>query len=291
MKDWYTIMEICSWLWNQMFQYAYIRALSLRNHVRFKLNILWYEYDSLRKFELNIFNIKGNYANKNDLPYYFYRDSSPIRWMAARLNPYHHMESSNYFNPLKFRPKFLNIKKWYISWSFLSEKYFIDQWDKIKDDFVFIKQVSSQCKTVENTIKDLNTCSIHVRRWDYLKYPSIYPLLDKSYYTRAIEFIKGKIDNPMFVIFSNDVEYTNECFKDLKNKIIVDFNKWEDSRQDMYLMSKCKHNITANSSFSWWWAYLNNNKNKIIISPKEYFIKWHRYYNNDIFPDSWIKIW
>lgn len=291
MKGWYAIMEIWSWLGNQMFQYAYIRSLSSRNHINFKLNILWYDNNLFRKFELNIFKIKENYANRKDLPYYFYWSSSPIRGIAARLNHNHHLESSNYFNPIKFNPKFLNIKDWYISWSFLSEKYFVDQWDKIKDDFIFTKQISSQCRIVENTIKNLNTVSIHLRRWDYLKYPYIYPVLDYGYYDKAIKIIKENLDNPTFVIFSDDIDYANDFFKDLKNKIMIDCNRWENSRQDMYLMSKCKHNITAHSTFSWWWAYLNNNEDKIVISPKEWFVKWCHYYNNDIVPDSWIKIW
>ncbi len=286
----YVVMEIGGGLGNQMFQYAYVKALSKRNNISFKLNIFWYKNDSLRKYELDILNIKWQYAKDEDLPFYFYRKPSPIRWLVARLNINHHLEMSSYFNPLLFNPEYLNIKNWYISGVFLSEKYFVDQWDMIKDDFLFTKQISSQSKTVENVIKDLNTCSIHLRRWDYLKYPHIYPVLEHGYYDKAIKIIEQKLKNPTFVVFSDDIDYSNKFFKDLKNKIVVDFNRWEDSRQDMYLMSKCKHNITAHSTFSRWWAYLNNNGYKIVISPKEWFVKWCNYFNNDIVPDSWIKI-
>lgn len=283
-------MEIWAWLGNQMFQYAYILALQQRNNINFKLNILWYKNDISRKYGLNIFNVKSDYAKEKDLPYYFFWKASPLKWIAIRLDFQHHWESSDFFNTIKFKKRFLKIKGWYISWAFLSEKYFIDQWDKIKWKFLFKKTISTQTKIVENTMKNLNAVSLHLRRWDYLKYPNTYPILWHDYYDKAIETIKSKIDNPVFVIFSDDIEYCNKFFKDLENKIIVDFNRWENSRQDMYLMSKCKHNITAHSTFSWRWAYLNNNEDKIVISPKERFVKWCNYYNNDIVPDSWIRI-
>ena len=290
MKEKSCCIEVHSWLGNQMFIYAYVRALSLRNKTNFKLDISYYK-TYFRPYQLDIFNIKKNYANNKDIPFYKNRKPSIFKWGLVRIDPLFHWEWYMKKNPLKFDPKFLNIKRWYITWHFMSEKYFIDQREYIKNDFEFIKPISEKTKEVEKIVSNKhNTVSIHIRRWDFLKYPDCYPQIDYSYYEKAINIIKNRIDNPLFVICSDDLEYVYKNFGNLDNKIIIDFNRWENSWQDMYLMSKCKHNITAYSSFSWWWAYLNNNKNKIILCPEKRFVPQSHFYDNDIVPDNWIKI-
>lgn len=290
-KDYYCI-EMHSGLGNQMFIYAYIRALSLRNKTSFKLDISNYK-TYFRPYQLEIFDIKKSYANDEDIPFYQHRTNwviSHIKWILIHTDPQYHYEWWRNGDSIKFNPKFLNIKKWYISWHFLSEKYFSDQWDNIKSDFEFVKPISKKTKEIENIINSNNTISIHIRRWDFLKYPNIYKKLDYTYYKNAINMIIGKVKNPMFVIFSDDLDYVYKNFNNLENKIFINHNRWWDSRQDLYLMSKCKHNITANSSFSRRSAYLNKNPKKIIITPKTRFMPQSVYFYNDIIPNWWISI-
>ncbi len=274
------------WLWNQLFQYAFVKALSQRHKLNFMLDISQFEKNyKIRTFELENFNIEQKYATKKEIPFYEKMEDWVVKWLFTRLNPHHYYENNSIINPLLFNQKLLNIKNWYISWAFMSELYFKDEWKCIKSDFIFTKQTSDKTKEIEHIIKNQNSVSVHIRRWDYLKYPDIYPRLWIEYYNKAFNLIWNKVEKPFFVFFSDDIEYVIKKFSHISNSIFINHNKNHDSRQDMYLMSKCRHNITANSTFSWRWAYLNN-----IITPSQRFVKWHKYEKNNIIPNSWISL-
>lgn len=282
------IQKVIGWLWNQMFQYAFIKASSLRNNVDFKLDLSPYEYYKLRPYELEIFNIEKKYADKSEIPFYeryYYKNkylnyinNMFIKPFYIKLNKNHKAE-----NYLKFDHKFLNEKEWYFDWYFQCERYFDDFEPEIREDFVFSKPLSKKNTELLKSLEWRNIVSIHVRRWDYLKLKNIYNVCWLEYYDKSIQYILGKVKNPIFLFFSDDAKRVKENFK-WENYLFIDWNKWKDSRQDMALMSKCKHNIIANSSFSWWWARLNNYKNKIVIAPK---YRW-TVVNKDIVPKNWI---
>ena len=285
-------IEMHSGLWNQMFIYAYIRALSLRNKKEFKIDISNYNTYH-RPYQLEIFNIKKSYAKKSDIPFYQERNNwikRYLKWIFKRIDPKYHYENARTKYRLKFDKKFLNIKNWYISWHFLTDKYFSDQRNLIKDDFKFIKNISKETQNIENIISNNISVSIHVRRWDFLKYPKVYPQLENTYYEKAIKIMNEKLKEPLFIIFSDDLQYIRQNFNHIKNKIIVEHNRWDNSRQDMYLMSKCNHNIIAHSTFSRWWAYLNKHNDKIVISPKKWFQDESIFTKNDINCDEWILL-
>ena len=140
-------------------------------------------------------------------------------------------------------------------------------------------------------IRQHKSVSIHVRRGDYVNHPLFGGICDKAYYQRAITYIQEKTDCDYYIIFSNDIKWCEENLSALlmgKNVVFVNWNKGKDSYQDMYLMSRCNYNIIANSSFSWWGAWLNNNPEKIVVAPKI----WMKVLDNDfdIIPTSWIRI-
>jgi len=288
------IQKIIWWLWNQMFQYAFIKALSLRNKVDFKLDISWFN-TYFRPYELEIFDIEKKYATKNDVPFYEkifncnkYSWKSFVlcnytRLFLASLNKKHFFEKD-------FKNYFLNIEDWYIEWYFQSEKYFKDYEQEIRKDFNFIIKPSEKNIDTIKIIKNSNSVSLHIRRWDYLLNKNSYIwFLWLEYYKKSIKIIKGKIENPTFFVFSDDINWVKENLK-ISNKVYyIDWNKWNKSYEDMRLMSLCKHNIIANSSFSWWGAWLNSNKEKIVIAPKKWFNSNIRDYS-DIIPEKWIKI-
>ncbi|MPN39089.1 O-antigen biosynthesis glycosyltransferase WbnK [bioreactor metagenome] len=127
---------------------------------------------------------------------------------------------------------------------------------------------------------------MHIRRGDYVNtYSNYYHILDDTYYLNAIAYIRDKCTNTKLFVFSDDIEWAQNNYKDIENIIFVAQNK---SYEDMYLMSLCKHNIIANSSFSWWGAWLNENDNKIVIAPKKWFK--NEKMKNSILPKSYIKI-
>jgi hypothetical protein len=127
-----------------------------------------------------------------------------------------------------------------------------------------------------------NTCSIHVRRGNYVERQDFHPLQSIDYYKQAISIIG---ENTLFLIFSDDIEWCESNLDFIKNKIFISGNL---DYQDLYLMSMCNHNIIANSSFSWWGAWLNNHKDKKIIYPSLWFNNGPD--SSEIGGENWIKI-
>jgi hypothetical protein len=167
---------------------------------------------------------------------------------------------------------------------FQSEKYFKDYEDDIRKLFMSYKiELDDKIKDI---IENKNSCSIHVRRGDYLKSPDYHPTQNMNYYMKAIKKIPK---DSIFLIFSDDIQWCKENFPDLPEKFIfIEGNK---DYEDLFMMSHCKNNIICNSTFSWWAAWLNNNKEKIVIAPSVWFGKaYSNYDTKDIYCDGWIKI-
>ena len=152
-------------------------------------------------------------------------------------------------------------------------QYFADIREELTACFTFKNPLKGKNAEVLKTITSSNSVGIHVRRGDYLKKARYRGLCDVGYYTHAISSIKKNIDNPHFFFFSNDMEWCEEHLLPLivdNNHTFVDWNNGENSYIDMQLMSECKSLIIANSSFSWWAAYLGNMK-EMVIAPKTWF--------------------
>jgi len=146
-------------------------------------------------------------------------------------------------------------------------------------------------KNNEQKIKEKNSVSLHIRRGDYLtmqKAIDTIGVCPLDYYDKAIREITRKIKNPTFFIFSDDINWVKENLKTNSPTIFVSGGKLKDY-EELILMSKCKHNIIANSSFSWWGAWLNNNPNKIVIAPKKWFKDTSKN-TRDLIPESWLKL-
>ena len=160
---------------------------------------------------------------------------------------------------------FQNFQKPFIMEEKLKERMYI------KDDF-FLK----------------NHISLHVRRGDYLKSENLnyFNTLDENHYLNAIELLRNKINlnNYTFNIFSDDI---NWCKKNLNLNVKLNFIENEDELFDFLAMKSCSHNIIANSTFSWWAAYLNDNSNKIVVAPKFWFTDKNRTFN---YPQNWLKV-
>ena len=167
---------------------------------------------------------------------------------------------------------------------FQSEKYFKEFKYEIINLFSPTKHIIDN---IENNFGDLlngNTCSIHVRRGDYLKLLDHHPVCSMGYYNEAIKLMPN---DTTFLIFSDDTDWCKENFVGDNFKIIEGFN----DINDLYLMSKCKNNIIANSSFSWWGAWLNNNKGKTVIAPNKWFGSAKKdLMTDDVYCENWIKI-
>lgn len=286
-------------LGNQMFQYAYYKALKNKEK-NIYANLDAYKRDYIQNirdfngYELKrIFNI--NVKEKKFLGDNFF---SRTRWKKINiiikiihkilriLNIIIYIENWN--ESIKER---LNKKRvYFLTGWWQSEKFFKDIEKEIRKDFTFPKIKDEKNKEIENIISKTNSVSIHIRRGDYIKDKGLGGLTPLKYYQKGIDYIRNKVKDPVYFIFSNDIEW---CKKNLKIKgqiYYVDWNKNEENYKDMQLMSLCKHNIIANSSFSWWGAWLNNNPNKIVIAPEKWFNDCLKMDYSNIVPKNWIKI-
>ena len=195
---------------------------------------------------------------------------------------------------LKFRDKLFNPNNKYFVGYWQSENYFNSIEKIIREHFKFKPTLSEKNLRLKKRIENSNSVSLHIRRGDYVNNASAYKthgLCSIEYYNRAIDEIKRQVKDPIFFIFSDDPEWVKSTDFGIINFEIIDWNIGNLSYIDMQMMNCCKHNIIANSSFSWWGAWLNSNSKKIVISPKKWFA-------NDVLneqaknivPNSWIKI-
>ena len=295
------IISIFGGLGNQMFQYACGKSLAEKLGVELKLDISHLidrtprENFTYRDFELGQFQIKDQIATPDEV-----RKFIPNLWNASQFviqfyKVIRYFNGNNYYFEKKkyqYENRFESIKaNTYLYGYFQSEKYFIQNKYLITNSFKLKNNLDIYNNTLLSKINSENSVSVHIRRGDFLQ--SSFNLLDvKSYYEKAIDFIQNKIENPVFYFFTNDFEWTKENFDRFDiNKTIINHNNGDKSYIDMILMSNCKHNICANSSFSWWGAWLNQNQAKIVITPKQWFKNANsEHVENDLIPESWLKI-
>ena len=194
--------------------------------------------------------------------------------------------------PVRFLPSVFNDieQNHFLIGHFQSYKYFDDYRASVLEEFRFSTDyLSENSKQMAKEINSCNSVSIHVRRGDYLNnyyFETLGKICDLDYYNRAIEVINTHVTNAHFFVFSDDPKYVADNLN-IKNATYVDFNVGTDSWQDMYLMSQCKHNIIANSTFSWWGAWLNVNETKIVVAPHRWFANIEE---DEIVPNEWIRV-
>ena len=134
--------------------------------------------------------------------------------------------------------------------------------------------------------------SLHIRRGDYVSNPvtnNYHGTCSLAYYKKAVLLLKEKIENPSFFIFSDDLLWARENLDFINDMTFIDLDKSIPDHEEMHLMSQCKHNIIANSSFSWWGAWLNENSDKIVIAPKKWFSD-NTINTEDLIPAKWMRI-
>jgi len=177
----------------------------------------------------------------------------------------------------------------YIDGYFQSYKYFDNIRGKLVNDFKLKCKLNSKNQKMLDKIKSANSVAIHFRRGDYLKARNqkVYGSCSMNYYKNAVSLMKEKLGNNITLfIFSDDPKWVKENVDFNCKTVIVDINSDKKAQFDIELMKNCKHNIIANSSFSWWGAYLNENPEKIVIAPKWWQTEFQT--NGDLVPNDWI---
>jgi len=304
MKNVFLTVSCQGGLGNQLFQFIIGYILAKKNKINLRINIERYNSDE-RKFELdrfpeiyklNIPKIKNvNFFAK--IYSYLYRKFYKILKISGIykfINYFFFLDKQEFEkSPFIFNGDLLKkkiIKNVSIIGFFQSEKYFIDYKKIVLRLFRFPKIKNKLVQYYLYLINNKNSVAIHIRRGDYFNNPktrSFHGILGEDYYKKTISYVKKKVKNPTFFIFSDDVKLVKKTLLFFNNKKYI-FIDTKSSINDLYLMSNCKHFIIANSTFSWWGAWLSKNKRKIVCAPKRWLRE--RISTHDIIPESWIKI-
>jgi len=279
------ITKIKGGLGNQLFQYATGRAVALHHKLPLKLDLTWFETHKLHNgYRLDQLAIQAHIATKNEI--INFKGGNNVLFSALRKaglvkrKSYFKEKRSSIFDASVFKKDLI-----YLEGYWQNELYFAKIRDLLLRELSPISPTSDVGCAYLECIKKSNSVSLHVRRGDYLKLKNI-GILDVDYYTTAVEYIRQNIENPIFYIFSDDLEWCKNSLGFLEGCIYVDRTQTE--IEDLNLMAFCQHNIIANSSFSWWGAWLNQNPNKTVIAPKG----WHL---NDpgsskVILSDWVKL-
>lgn len=294
------IIRLEGGLGNQMFQYAFGKALSLEKKCELLFDISSFEngvgdfYEnglSRRNFELNIFTLNLQTWNNNFCNFF---PTTLIERITLKLEKLLGLKSIIFENKYGFDETLIaRIKKHtYFIGYWQSSLYFDKYRNGLINDFHF-KLPEFRNLLLEDKIQNTNSVSIHVRRGDYVNSVDankVHGLCSIEYYKKATSIIIEQSDNVQWFVFSDDIEWCKENFNWLYEAFFVTSNKSE-AYYDMYLMSICRHNIIANSTFSWWGAWLNQNISKIVVGPSKWFADIEKNDQiNGILPSSWISI-
>lgn len=280
-------IRIAGGLGNQMFQYAFAKAYSIKHQTSVNLDYTLFSKEKLqngitpRSYKLSNFPI--TLQSTNDIPFWASQCNNRITRKLHDLlfSPFIIKDKEIGFDNKIFSTKFSNVT---FDGYFQSSKYFDLYRDIILKDFSFPPNNSETFQKIKGKIQDLNSTSLHVRRGDYLNpnVSNILAPLPLEYYQRAINIMKDST----FFVFSDDIKWCEENFKGEKY-IFIERHQDLSDIDEIHLMSLCENNIIANSSFSWWGAWLNQNKDKTITVPKKWYVDDSKNANWDIAPKSW----
>jgi hypothetical protein len=288
------VSNIIGGLGNQMFQFAAGRALALDRGQAVKLDTSGFETYKLHQgFQLQqAFKGPFNIASESEIYARLGWQRAPLvqrilsRPRAARLRKDSLVVEPHfqYWDGIHETPKDCYLRGY---WQ--SEKYFRAHAAAIRADFSFQLPLAGENSLLAEKIDQVNAVSLHVRRGDYVKNPAttaLHGVCSLDYYNAAVEHIFSHIDNPIFFIFSDDMPWVKQNLTIAAATHHISHN--DRAYDDMHLMSLCKHHVIANSSFSWWGAWLNASTDKIVVAPKQWFA--HSGNTDTLLPPAWVKL-
>lgn len=290
------VSHLIGGLGNQMFQYAVGRSRALALGVEVRLHVVDFpDYGLHQGFELDrVFDGLFQLASAGEVHSILgWRSCQPCR-RALKNRYFSALRGARFVVEPEFRywPGILSIQDpSYLVGYWQSEKYFADIQQIIRSDFTFKQELTKQNAELAERMAKCNAVSLHVRRGDYANNPktnAAHGLCSLNYYHAAINHIAEHIDSPEFFIFSDDIAWVKENLDIGFPCAYVDHNQGMESHNDMRLMSLCRHHIIANSSFSWWGAWLNSRPDKIVVAPQRWFANGTR--SEDLIPGGWVTL-
>jgi hypothetical protein len=292
------VSKLIGGLGNQMFQYAVGRAVAQRHGASLLLDVSGYEHYDLRRYELDEFAINARPANSEELTLFIAAPRTRPPTLLHRifnriemLKPNAVLQEASFTYDARIETQSLPV---YLDGYWQSEKYFAGLASALRSEFTLKGQLDPDNTRMAKRIAEAggNAISLHIRRGDYVtnahtaQYHGVCSL---DYYRVAVAYMADRVEEPHFFIFSDDHDWVSANLDIGFDTTLVDVNGPDRGICDMDLMKSCRHHIVANSSFSWWGAWLNPCPEKIVIAPKQ----WFKQASNDtcdLLPDSWVKL-
>lgn len=257
------ITKIIGGLGNQMFQYAIARSIAEERKDAFLLDISYFKNYTLHNgYRLDQFNITENIASLEEI-----KKLKGSESLLSKICRHYGIERRTYYKEKEytiFDNSVFEKDDIYLDGYWQNEKYFRNIRNILLKEFNNKNELSKEIDGVLKKIKKHNSVSIHIRRGDYLNSPDV-GVLDIDYYKRAVKYINDNVDSPRFFVFSDDLGWCKNQFNFIENIYYV--SEGTSEIDDFFMMKSCKHNIIANSTFSWWAAWLNDYHHKFVISP------------------------
>ncbi len=283
-------VKIFNGLGNQLFQYACGRAVQQKYKGEFYLDISDFTVNK-RKYRLNQFKLNENVKTiEKDNTFANIRKNLLLNGLYKIIPNIAFSIHSKFGKYLYFGEEYKKINKnftndYYLYGYWQSEKYFEDIKSILKQELTLKNPLEESKINLIQEIEHKNSVAIHIRRGDYVINKLYQNICEESYYKKAITIMKEKVDNPVFYIFSDEIDWVKENWNFNGNIIFMHYaNK---DFEELEIMKHCKHFIIANSSFSWWAQYLSDNPQKIVVAPK----KWYNHDKKvDIYQKNWITI-
>jgi hypothetical protein len=281
---------------NQLFQYAAGRALADQHGVVLKLDCSAFEGDPLRVYALNDFSITASLASPQEIS--SITGSKHPKWLRKVLQAVEEMKPY-YRRRIYNEPHFHFDKNFfkapariYLDGYWQSECYFHNIVSILHKEFMVNHPQQGKNAQFASISSGANSVSIHIRRGDYINNPGTnehHGFCSPAYYSRCIEWIARHIEKPYFFVFSDDIAWAKAHLPTHEHFIFVDHNTEKNAYEDLRLMSQCKHHIIANSTFSWWGAWLGSYQDKKVLAPSPWFNA-AQHSTADLIPEGWILI-
>lgn len=266
------IIRLSGGLGNQMFQYAFGRKLSMDKKEKMYLDIRSFSRDKLRDYELNKYTIMEKAVSSCirsslcNLLLLFERKVCRVPAAERILRLVYEEEA--FVKQEEF------VSDAYLAGYWQNATYFEEIRDALKQELRYTGRLTGRQENLLKKIKENNSVAMHIRRGDYLnpEQSKMYVNVPKDYYERAIHYIESLTSGIMIYVFSDDIEWCRDEFGGRENTFFIDSTVGGDQHIDFELMRNCSHFVMANSTFSWWAAWLCDNPDKIVVGPKNWYV-------------------
>lgn len=287
------IVQLTGGLGNQLFQYAMGRALAIENSVPLKLDRSFFEGYDWHAYSLAPFAVQENFASPEECRWFKQKQHSWLnRLLRKTIKKGHYIV---YEKNLLFDATYKTVASpAYLVGYWQCQEYFLKHRAILQKEFQIKIQPSAANATFLSHIQSVNAVSLHIRRGNFVSVSEvnkIHGTCSPQYYRAAVDYLKERVGHPVFFVFSDDLDWARENLKGSESYVFVDVNDAAHDYEDLRLMSHCRHHIIANSTFSWWAAWLNPSASKIIVAPKQWFADEEKNRTaKDIIPGNWNSL-